>query len=232
LTSNRLIRVGAVAGVFFAICSTLVSDMHTVADLVLDVAKNSGAAMKLMRGLEFPFWMTGVVAGPVVAVSAFLFGLGFIGARQRGRDTMATLSAAAAFVYCAAEIFAAVADVHYARAIEGLQIVGDMGRLNGPGTLRGISALAVGVIGGIVMTFFIAMHFQARRIRIGKVGALLALASVLTGILVKTLSLWLWPYELMAAFLVLMGLKSVGIALISGALYQEAPSCRSAVDAV
>jgi len=56
----------------------------------------------------------------------------------------------------------------------------------------------------------------------GRTGALPALTTIAAGIFVKTLAMWIWPYELMTAFLLLMCVKSVGLALTSVQLYEQA----------
>lgn len=224
MNSDKLIKIGAIAGIVFSVFAMLVSDMHTASDLVLTLFQNTDNQAVLPSGVEFPYWVTGVAASPILVVSIFLFGLGFIGAWKKTGNRMAQISAVAAFIYAAIEVFAGIADIQYARAVELLQITGDLSGLAFPGLLRGISALIIGITGGLIMTSCIAIYLHQSKNRIGKIGALLAIISIFIGILVKTSALWFLPYEMMVAFLLLMGLKSVGIVLISGALYQQAVS--------
>ena len=204
-----------------AVFSMLVSDMHTIPDLILALPENTAQGATLPAGIEFPYLITGLLAGPIMVIAISLFGAGFIGAWQITREKLAFFSGIAAFGYGAAAIFAAFADIHYAAAVAALQANGDLNLLTIPGTVRGISALLMGVIGGLVMTICMGLYFRKRGHRTGFVGAALALTAIIAGILVKTLALWFLPYYMMGAFLILMGIKSVGITLMSLALYQQ-----------
>ncbi len=224
MDSNKLIKTGAFSGVVFSIFAMLVSDMHTIPDLLLTFIQNDGKQAALPQGIDFPFWVTGAAVSPILVVSIFLFGLGFWGAWKKTGERMAQISAIVAFIYSFAEIAAAFADIQYAKAIQALQVTGDINVLASPGLLRGISALIIGITGGLIMLSCMAIYFHRSKNQIGKTGALVAITSIFIGIIVKTLALWFLPYEMMVAFLLLMGLKSVGLIFISGALYQQAGS--------
>ena len=222
MNANKLMKIGAVAGIFLFIFAVLISDMHTVSDLVLTLIQNSDNQVVMPNGIEFPYWVTGVAASPVLVKSIFLFGVGFIGAWKKTGERMALISAVVAFIYATTHIFAALADIQYAKAVEILQVSGDLSGLAFPGMLRGVSALIIGITGGFIMTSCMAIYFHRSKNSIGKAGALLSITAIFIGIFVKTLALWFLPYEMMVAFLLLMCLKSVGITFMSGALYQQA----------
>ena len=222
MNSNALMKAGAVAGIFLSIFAVLISDMHTISDLILTLIQNGDNQVILPNGIEFPYWVTGVAASPILVTSIFLFGIGFIGAWKKTGERMAIISAVVAFIYATTHIFAALADIQYAKAVEILQVSGDLSGLAFPGMLRGVSALIIGITGGFIMTSCMAIYFHRSKNSIGKAGALLALVAIFIGIFVKTLALWFLPYEMMVAFLLLMCLKSVGITFMSGALYQQA----------
>jgi len=99
MSSNKLMKVGAVAGIILSIFSILVSDMHTVPDLILRLAQGSANKIIIPRGLEFPYWVTGIAAGPILVVSIYLFGLGFIGAWKKTGEKTAQISGIVALIY-------------------------------------------------------------------------------------------------------------------------------------
>lgn len=105
-----------------------------------------------------------------------------------------------------------------------LQHTGDLNLLTSPGWLRGISTLLLDIIGGIILTACMVVYFHRTKNQLGKTGASLAIFAVAFGILAKTMTLWVFPRELMTTFLLLMGLKGLGTVLISGALYEQAIS--------
>ena len=207
-----------------AIVSVLVSDMHAVPDLVLTLAQNSANRVILPEGFAFPYWLAGVVGEPILVLSIFAFALGLVGAWRKTGERSAKIASIVAFIYAAERVFWAIADVQYARAVEALLTTGDMTSLTLPGMLKGIIALVDGITAGIILALFLTIYFSRTKTRLGEVGGMLVLIAVSAGIVVKTASLWVWPYQLITAFLLSMVAKSVGIALMSSALYQQATS--------
>lgn len=211
--------IGAAAGVVLAIFSVIVEDMHTVVDLILALG---GETLILPEGFAFPFQVTGLVVNPILAIAGIVFGLGLIGAWRKTGERTAQWAGLAAILYGVAQGVAAVADIRYARALEALQAGMAVSVLAGPGLWRGISALLLGLTGGLILSALLLIYFRRTENTLGKTGAVIVLITVAIGIVVKTLSLWLYPAALMTVFLLVMALKSVGLVFISGALYQQA----------
>lgn len=65
MTSKKLLKVGAMAGIIFSIFAVLVSDMHTIPDSVLTLAQRNGNSIVVPDGIEFPYWVTVVAASPI-----------------------------------------------------------------------------------------------------------------------------------------------------------------------
>lgn len=222
MTSEKMMKAGAIAGIIIAIVAVLLSDMHSVPDLVITLAQGRGNVIVLPEGFTFPYWLAGAVGEPILIISIFVFGLGFIGAWRKIGEKTAKTAGIIAFIYGAERIFEAIATVKYAIDVESVRATGDLTSLIFPGMLKGMSALITGITGGIILASLIAIYFSRTGIKLGKIGGLLVIITVATGILVKTLSLWIWPYGMTAAFLLLMCTKSMGIAFMSIALYQQA----------
>lgn len=223
MTPEKLMKAGALAGVTIAIVGQLVPDLHTVPDLVITLAQSGGNVIVLPEGIAFPYWLAGVVGEPILIVSFLLVGLGFIGAWRKTREKTARIAGIVALIFSAERIFWAIADVSYATAVESVQATGDMTGLVFPGMLKGIAALFGGII-AVILASFIFVYFSRMGIKLGKVGGLLDVTAVATGIAAKTLTLWIWPHELTAVFVLLMVTKNVGIVFWSGALFQQAAS--------
>ncbi len=222
MTSAKLMKAGAIAGIVLAVVAVLVSDMHSVPDLVITVAQRRGNMITLPEGLAFPYWVAGAIGEPVLIVSIVIFGLGFLAAWRQTGERAAKAAAIVAFVYAAERIFWMAATLNYAVAVGTVQATSDLSSLALPGMLKGIAALIAGITAGIVMASFLMVYFSRTGIALGKTGGLLVVLAVPVGIVVKTLTLWVWPYEMTVIFMLSMGAKSVGIALMSIALYQQA----------
>lgn len=222
MSPEKLMKAGAISGVVLAVVSVLVSDMHAVPDLIITLAQGKGNTISLPEGFAFPYQLAGAVGEPILIMSILLFGLGFFGAwKKTGRKSAKTASVIA-FFYAITRIFEAIITLNYATAVESARTTGDLNILELPGMLLGIGAAFTGITGGIVLASCIAVYFSHVGIKLGKIGGLIVVTAVATGMVTKTLSLWVWPYALTAAFVILMCAKSVGIAFISNSLYRQA----------
>ncbi len=222
MTSEKLMKAGAMAGAIIAVVGTFVGDMHSVPDLVITLAQGRGNVIVLPEGFAFPYWLAGTVGEPILIISIFIFGLGFIGAWRKTGEKTAKIAGIIAFIYSAERIFLAIATVKYAIGVESVRATGDLTSLVFPGMLKGISALVAGVL-AVILASFVSIYFSRMGIKLGKIGGLLLAITVAMGMGIQVaLSLWIWPYGMTAAFLLLMCTHSVGIAFMSIALYQQA----------
>lgn len=222
MTSEKLMKAGAIAGVIIAVVAVLSADMHSVPDLVITLAQGRGNVIVLPEGFAFPYWLAGVVGEPILIISIFIFGLGFIGAWRKTGEKTAKTAGIIAFIYSAERIFFAIATVKYAIGVESVRATGDLTSLVFPGMLKAISGLPAGVL-AVILASFVSIYFSRMGIKLGKIGGLLLAITVAMGMGIQVaLSLWIWPYGMTAAFLLLMCTHSVGIAFMSIALYQQA----------
>lgn len=215
------IRLGAAGGFALAAFSLVVSDLHAIGDLLLTNLAG-GPATAFPLGFSAMYRITAFVGWPLVAIAGALLALGFFSiGRQDGRRS-SLVAGGAAGVYAVTSVWAASADARYAAALDLLSVSGDWQVLTAAAWHRGLSAMVIGLVGGIVMTASAALMFRSFSRRTGSAGAVLALAAIGAGIAVKFLAGTVYPVPLTAAFLLLMGLKSVGLCLIGTALLQIA----------
>ncbi|MES0490649.1 MAG: hypothetical protein ABUK01_11685 [Leptospirales bacterium] len=91
------------------------------------------------------------------------------------------------------------------------------------GPIKGIAAL-LAAIGGIISAYYMSRYFQffeaSDTSGPGKTGGTLIIGSVMIGVFVKTMSIYIWPFFLTNIFFLSMALKSIGISMIAMHMYK------------
>jgi len=153
---NKKIVIGLFAGLIATLFSVLISDMHTVADIIIFASNGSYHFMQL------PIYITGFIAGPIVVVSLNFFGIGFRNCWKKDQSKISKLISVVIFVYAFTQLLLCFADIHYANTIATHSNTTAMDLLIVAGTLRGFAALLVGVIGGIVLIPLFMIYFRRK----------------------------------------------------------------------
>lgn len=223
-TQQKRIKIAALAGVFFSVISLLISDLHTVADFLITRVQGGSILTALPSGLEFLFYFTGCIASPILAVSLIVFGAGFLALYKQNAQHIAFICAVLIFISAVTALFSGFADLRYALAVSSAYAIGATSISIDAGVLRGISALIEGLIAGLALPITLYVFFKRGGNRIGKAGTAITLFGVLIGIAAKYLALWVMPVLMLALFLILMAIKSVGFILISAGLFMQSAS--------
>lgn len=223
-TQQKRIKNAALSGVIFSVISLFISDLHTVADFLISRVQGDSVLSALPAGLEYLFYFTGCIASPILAVSLIVFGVGFLALYKQNAQNIALVCAVLIFISAASALFSGFADLRYALAVSSAYAAGTTSISINAGILRGISALIEGLIAGLALPITLYVFFKRGGNRIGKTGTVITLFGVILGIAVKSLALWVMPVLMLALFLLLMAIKSVGFILISAGLFIQSAS--------
>jgi hypothetical protein len=220
-TTGRM-RAAAVAGLAMAIVSLLVSALHSMPDVAITLARNGAITSFPPTMLSFPYWVAGTVGDPIVIVTAAVVGIGLLAAARRTGQRTARSAAYGAFCYAGVRAVWAITTILYASALGNLTPGSNLSDLASLALLKGLAGAAVGITGGLVMASFLLLYFARTKVYVGKTGALLIMMSVPFAMLSKASSGFLWTYVMAALSLILMAVKSIGIGMMSVALWQQA----------
>ena len=210
---------GWIFGVLAAIVSVLVSDMHTVSDLIIQGAIAQDALIPLE--ICFPYQVSGYIGQPLLGVFVIGFGLTWYLLFVKNKKKLVWFASITLIIWGITGFVAAIADILYADAIVSFINDFDSSVLIIPGYIRGISALVIGLLGGVVFTTLALIHFGQNKNNLGITGSVIMIISVIIGIPLKAFSSSHNPALLMGVFLGMMVCKSIGLSLIAIAVGRE-----------
>ncbi len=169
----------------------------------------------------FPYKVSGYIGNPILGIFIIVLGLTFYLLFRKNNNKTTLFASISLIMWGFTGFIAAIGDSLYANAVLKFINGADISVLIVPGYVRGLSALIIGILGGIVFSILTLVNFKKNNNYLGVAGAVIMIISVIIGIIVKTYSIYQNQWLLMGIFLVMMIFKSIGLTLISIAIRKE-----------
>ena len=225
MNHTRNIKIGAIAWGLLGFFSVALPTLHELPDLILTIYKQNDATIQLPEGFSFPYLLAGIAFEPIMIVCLILFGYGFLSIWNNTRLKISLVTTIIIFVYAITRTFWGWVEINYAQSIEVLIMTNNWEEIASADIYKGLGAGINGIVAGTLsvslVLFFIRINESISGSNLGKNGGLIVMATLIPSIVIKTLSLWYYPYIMTGIFSILMTLKSFGIGLIAIEIYRQ-----------
>jgi len=184
----------------------MVSDFHSIGDLVLSSSLKNGT-INAVSQISFAYYFTGIVAQPLMIVSliVLLFGVRKNCLLKKERITFGVIYS----LWLLLELVCSIYDIKYGYVVSHPELNNFSEELVQIATVRGIANLFVALVGGFFLSFFLFSKFRHSKNKLGVLSVIIFFFTIIVSILVKVLSIFFYPQLFMAVFILLMCIKSV-----------------------